>query len=263
MLASLRAGGDRFLEHALIYALIQINDSASTSGALGDSHPRVRRAGLIALDQMKDGGLTENQISPVLASNDVELERVALDVVSRRPAWSSLLKGLLRSWLSNPALSDARQRLLAETLPAVSGEPGVSELVAEALATLETPEPTRLLLIRAIGQGRVDVLPDRWLEGLRTALANSHPTVVREAIATIRARKLTGFDRALRELSRRPGLPADIRIAALESIAGRARARPSQKRSRCSSANWPKVPTHCRAWRRHVRWARPRSRASN
>ena len=93
--------------------------------------------------------------------------------------------------------------------------------MAEALAAPKTPEPTRLLLIRAIGQGGLDVLPDRWLKGLGVALADSHPSVVREAVATIRARKLTGFDRELRELSRQPGLSADLRIAAIESVASR------------------------------------------
>ena len=139
LLAALRAGGDRFLEHALIYALIRINDRASTLAALDDPDPRVRRAGLIALDQMKDGGLTEAQVAPLLASSDPDLQRAALEVVSRRPAWSSLVRDLLTSWLSSPALSPAQERLLADALPAIGGEPGVSEVVAEALAAPGLP----------------------------------------------------------------------------------------------------------------------------
>jgi hypothetical protein len=42
-------------------------------------------------------------------------------------------------------------------------------VVTEALAAPKTPEPNRLLLIRAIGQGGLDVVPDRWLKGPRQA----------------------------------------------------------------------------------------------
>jgi len=221
LLAGLRAGGDRFLEHALIYALIRINDRASTLAAVDDPAPQVRRAGLIALDQMKDGRLTEALVAPLLASSDLKLQRAALEIVCRRPAWSSLVRDLLTSWLSSPALPAAQASLLADALPAIGGEPGVRELVADALAATGTSEPTRLLLIRAVGQCRLDALPERWLEGLGAALAVPSAAVVREAVATIRARKLARFDRALVELSRKPSLPADLRIAALESVAGR------------------------------------------
>ena len=54
LLESLRQGvKDRYLEHALIFALISIADEESTLPALNDPHPRVRRAGLLALDQMR------------------------------------------------------------------------------------------------------------------------------------------------------------------------------------------------------------------
>jgi putative heme-binding domain-containing protein len=222
LLAGLRAGGDRFLEHSLIYALIQINDRASTLAALDDPLPRVRRAGLIALDQMKDGRLTEALVAPLLKSSDPELQRAALDVVCRRPAWASMVRDLLSSWLAAPSIAPEVERLLADALPAIGGEPGVREVVAEALASPGTAEPTRLLLIRAIGQCRLDTLPEPWLAGLSAALAAPSAVVIREALATIRARKLPGFDRSLLELSRKPQVPADTRIAALETIAGRA-----------------------------------------
>ena len=222
LLAGLRAGGDRFLVHALMYALTTINDRASTAAALDDPDPRIRRAGLIALDQMKDGGLTAGQVAPLLASNDPDLQRSALDVVSRRPAWSSLAGKLLASWLASPALSATRERVLAETLPAIVGEAGVREVIAQALTVAETPEPTRLLLLRMVAQCRLDALPESWLEALAVALASPRPAVMREAIATIRARGLSQFDRTLVELSRKTDLPAEIRIAALESVGGRA-----------------------------------------
>jgi putative heme-binding domain-containing protein len=221
LLDGLRAGGDRFLEHAMIFALIQINDRSSTLAALNDPIPRVRRAGLIALEQMANGRLTESIVAPLLASSDPELQRAALEVVCRRPAWSPLVRDLLRSWLSGQMLSAAHERILADVLPAIGAEAGVRDAVADALTARETSERGRLLLIRAIAQCRLDDLPVRWLAGLDAALAVQRPDVVREAVATIKARKLTRFDSALVALGEHPGLPSDVRITALETVAGR------------------------------------------
>src|SRR5262249_40784925 len=55
--AMARTAGDRFLEHAIIYALIQINHRDNTAKYLADQLPAVRRAALIALDQMPSAKL--------------------------------------------------------------------------------------------------------------------------------------------------------------------------------------------------------------
>ena len=39
---------------------------------------------VIALDQMPNGSLTLNEITPLLASEDAASQRTALDIVSRR-----------------------------------------------------------------------------------------------------------------------------------------------------------------------------------
>ncbi|HEY2249765.1 MAG TPA: PVC-type heme-binding CxxCH protein, partial [Planctomycetaceae bacterium] len=61
---SIRKGTvDRILEHTLIYALIRINDRERTLPFLNDPNPEVRRAALIALDQMNDGKLTRELVT--------------------------------------------------------------------------------------------------------------------------------------------------------------------------------------------------------
>ena len=79
---------DRFLEHSVIYALIQIGNRQATLPWLTDANPRVQQAGLTALDQMKDGNLTQDEVIPLLGSKDVQLQQTALLVVSRRPEWA-------------------------------------------------------------------------------------------------------------------------------------------------------------------------------
>src|SRR5439155_3629387 len=87
LMESVRAGGDRFLEHALIYALIQIKDAGAVAKYLGDPSPAVRRGALIALDQMPGGNLTREQVTPLLDTDNTALLQSALAVISERPGW--------------------------------------------------------------------------------------------------------------------------------------------------------------------------------
>ena len=72
--APLRGDGDRYLEHALIYALIRIADRDTTLAGLTDPTPQVRRAALIALDQMKGGNLSRSQVALLLDTGDPALQ---------------------------------------------------------------------------------------------------------------------------------------------------------------------------------------------
>src|SRR5262249_22972986 len=52
LLSALARNTDPVLDHSLTYALIETNDAKSTTVGLKDASPRIRRAALIALDQM-------------------------------------------------------------------------------------------------------------------------------------------------------------------------------------------------------------------
>src|SRR5207253_1972393 len=100
----LRVGGDRFLEHALIYALIEINHRDGTLKGLSDEAAPVRRAALIALDQMTDGNLTRDLVTPFLSGSDRALQQTAFAIVVNRPEWAKDLVGLLGQWLGQEKL---------------------------------------------------------------------------------------------------------------------------------------------------------------
>jgi putative heme-binding domain-containing protein len=221
LLDGLRKGGDRFLEHSLIYALIRINDRQATLPALADANPRVRQAGLIALDQMKDGNLTQELVTPLLEANDADLQHAALEVISKRPAWSGLAQGAVEKLLGSGRLSPVQERSLTELLLASSGEANLQKAAAASLANPRTPSATRLLLLGVVAQYRQDPLPAPWLAALGRALTDRDVAILRETVGTIKTRNLRQFDQQLLELSRQAGLPADVRIAALECLAGR------------------------------------------
>jgi putative heme-binding domain-containing protein len=221
LLDSLGKGGDRFLEHALIYALIRSNDRAGTLPALADRSPRVRRAGLVALDGMKDGNLTRELVVPLLDTDDPELQQAALAVITRHEGWARDTLGLLRNWLLSSKRSPEQERSLTGALLAFSGEKNVQALVAELFADAKTTMPTRLLLLGVLARCRLEQLPPAWLDLVRQGIEHDDPAVKREAVGVVKIRNLDRFDAQLAELARKETLPADLRVAALECLAGR------------------------------------------
>jgi putative heme-binding domain-containing protein len=217
---ALSSGGDRFLEHALIYALIQIDDHSATRQGLHDSSPRVRRGALIALDQMVHGGLTEDLVTPLLDTDDPDLQEAALEVLSRR-GWSDRIARLLNQWLAESTVPPDREESLRGAILALGKDPTIQHLVARALGRVETPVKTRLLLLETIGRVPLNKLPDAWVAEVGRGLQDVDERVVRQAVATLRAGRITQLDSTLLRLARDRQRSIDLRVAALSAAVGR------------------------------------------
>ena len=137
LLRALRTAGDAFLQHSLIYALIQIERPEATVAGLADEHAGVRRGALLALGQMDKVALTPEQIAPLLRAEDVELQRAAFSVAARLPALRDELKAALRTQLGAPPAA-ARAELIRDTLSGLAGETTIQSFVVELLDRKES-----------------------------------------------------------------------------------------------------------------------------
>jgi HEAT repeat protein len=100
LLKAADGGKDRFVEHAIIYALISMNQPDLVKKGLADPSDDVKKAALIALDQMRDGSLKPEQVTPFLASNDSTMESTARWVVSHHPEWAGSMITYLQKQLN-------------------------------------------------------------------------------------------------------------------------------------------------------------------
>src|SRR5262249_46756386 len=169
----------------------------------------------------KDGNLTRELVVPLLDTDDPELQQAALGVISRHEAWARDTLGLLRNWLSGSNRSAEQERSLTGALLAFSGETNVQSLVAELFTEPKTSVPTRLLLLGVLARCRLEQLPPAWLDVIRQGIEHDDLAVKREAVAVVKIRNLDRFDTQLAGLSSKDTLPADLRVAALECLAGR------------------------------------------
>jgi len=141
------AGNDRFLDHAITYALIEIGDAASTADGLKSRSPQTVRAALAALQAIDAGKLQPEQVLPHLNSADAALRETAWWVAGKHPAWGGSLATVLRTALAEPTADD---RELVVRLTNFAAAVEVQILLAErienatalkAMAAYRTPPP--------------------------------------------------------------------------------------------------------------------------
>jgi putative membrane-bound dehydrogenase-like protein len=221
LLDGLRGEADRFLEHALLYALIVIGDRQATLPGLRDPDPRVRRGALIALDQMEGGGLALEQVVPLLSDPDAACQQAALRVATERPEWAGPMAATLRAWLDRDDLGDSHRDSLLEALVAFHRAPAVRDLVASRLRRESTSLATRILLLDAMARAPLDRLPALWLAELRWCLDHPDDRIAGAAVVLLRASGTDEFDAALLTLARTKTRPVDARLDALAAVAPR------------------------------------------
>jgi putative membrane-bound dehydrogenase-like protein len=223
LLKALAGDNDRLLEHALTYALIEIDDRAAVLPGLADASPRVRRAALIALDQMDGGDLTSDLVLPLLGTGDLALERTALGVVSRHKGWAGEITDALGRRLAEPDLPAGRLAALRGVLVALGGDVAVQRRVSDTLAAAGTPQPTRLLLLDVMAGSELKDWPESWGRELEKSLRSGDPREVAQAVAAAAASRLRRFDTQLEALAADAERPRAVRVAAAVAVAGSGR----------------------------------------
>lgn len=231
LLSALSGVSDRFLDHALILALIRIDDREQTVVGLSDPSPEVRRGALIALDQMDQGQLSQNDVTSALATDNVRVQNAALDVIARHSGWANQITQVSKKWLADPELSEDRRSALRGVLLTFISDDSVQELVAHSLAHKETPKWTRLLLLDVIARSDLNSLPHSWKQPLLSTLASDNADTVRAAIEAIAATNQavegqSALGQAELLALAQDDKPADIRVAAI-AAAGQAGQTPS------------------------------------
>jgi putative heme-binding domain-containing protein len=218
LLARLARASDPFHVHALSFALLRVGDRAGTANGLTDRSPTVRRAALLALDQMPGGRITFEQVAPLLAAQDPTVRAEAMTVVTKRPEWAGRVAHQLRDTIAG---SGPNPEALRSLVVAFASDAGVQRTVTEALRDRATPVPARVALLDAISVAPIAELPAAWSEEMGDALAAADAAMVRAAVDAARTRNLASFDDRLLHVARDGGRADQLRIAAFAAAAPR------------------------------------------
>ncbi len=204
-------GTDRYLDHSLIYALIEIDHENYTRSFLEDKDPNVRRAALIASSEMKSSKLTAVHLAPHLAADDPDLRAEALRLAIARPEWGGELLGFLKTSLEAEPVPPA----IGEALLAFVENEEVQGLVGDSLSS----PSKRALALEVVSQSELKAVPESWKISLGKLLRSSPDQQLVEAMGKLKLFG-KGKDEALE--SSRLGIVSDpkqdsaTRLAAIE-----------------------------------------------
>ena len=217
LLAELEKPADRFLEHALVYALIEINDRDATIEGLSHQSPSARRGALVALDQMDDGQLTRDEVAPLLRTSDPALLEAIVGVLAGNPDWADEIVSVAGQWLAQPSPSDDELATARGAIAALGQRPAVQELVAGALSERATAKQVRLMLLEVIATIDNEQPPDVYRKAVLASLASDDRQVVRQAVLTAAALGAAPFSDRLLELGSEAARSAAVRLAAFQA----------------------------------------------
>lgn len=220
LLAAVGQTEDPALLHSLTYALIEIDAPVSVRAGLKSPSPRIRRAALIALDQMKAKAIQSSDVIPLLSSNEPVLQQTANWMAVRHAEWGGRLAGRFRALLNQPMPQDKRAAM-EEQLGAFASDPAIQALLAKQAAS--GAARARVSALRVMAKHTPKPAPGDWKSGLDAALSSSDAEVLRAAVAAARAldeEDAPAVRPRLAALGRRASAPDDVRLAALAAAPG-------------------------------------------
>ncbi|MCA8995438.1 MAG: HEAT repeat domain-containing protein, partial [Planctomycetaceae bacterium] len=211
LLAQAAMATDRALEHAAIYAVIEINDPQETAKFLSRAKPSVQRAALIALDQMDNQILSEQILRKALAG-PTKVQATAMWVLMHRPEWNSLIAETVDNWLQGKIAHDE------STIPSLIGNgQQFPDLIAKGLAGEDVPEERKLTILDALMQAPQPKLVEEWVVPLTKLLTSESRELQTQAMRTVARFGGAAFDPVLDEIALDEGKTIPVRMAALDA----------------------------------------------
>jgi putative heme-binding domain-containing protein len=212
---------DRFLDHALTYALIELKTPGPMLDALRSPEPGVRKAALIALDQIDGSPLTSAELTPMLSHSDKALRTAALWIATHHSDWSGAVLSFLRDQLRSPGFPGPGAESVREALSSFCADSGVQNMVADLLGDPAGGSRRQLFLLDTMDRCGVREWPQVWTERLGGLLDRSAPEVRVRVLNLIRAVEITSLDDRIERIANSDRSPPGLRTTALAVLVRR------------------------------------------
>lgn len=217
LLAATGTTDDRFLRHALIYALVSINQPALTRKGLAAQSPRVVDAALIALDQMPASDLKAVQVIDFLSHKSTVIQKTALWVIAHHPEWAGEVKTYLVNRFRKGALTVNEQDAFRSILVAFSMDSGIQQFIAEQMKG--SSGENKLFLMSVMAGSQLKSIPVLWTEQLKGVLGSTSTVPVKtKALELVRLYGIKSLSTDLKALADASENPTVLRVEALSTF---------------------------------------------
>ena len=208
---------DRFEEHALIYALIKLNDADLLQEALNNPAANVKRTALIALDQIGGTALKKENVSPFLTSKTPQLQKVGIWVASHHPDWSDIVIDFLKGRLNELEIAGTDITAIRDLMITFSNDKQLQTFLAEQLGSSSESDTKKIFLLDVVAHASVNTVPQVWVQALAKLLDNGSTEIKSQVLGLIESRRIKALNGQLSQIVQNENASPDFRLKALSS----------------------------------------------
>ena len=205
---------DRFIEHAIIYSLITLNQPDLVKKGLTDPSDEVKKAALVALDQMQSRPLKPEQVTTFLTSKNSTLESTARWVVSHHPEWAENMITYLQKQLDKPGWNADDKRQLKDILVSFCGDVSMQQFILRQMAGASLEK--KLFMLDAMSACNIKEVPSSWIVHLGKELTSNVDVAVKlNVLKFIRLHGITSLNSTLEQVADNDQNPSALRVHAI------------------------------------------------
>ena len=208
---------DRFEEHALIYALIKLNDAGLLQAALNNSSANVKRTALIALDQIGGTALNKENVSPFLTSKNPQLQKIGIWVASHHPDWSDIVIDFLKGRLNTLEIAGTDITAIRDLMITFSNDKQLQAFLAEQLGSNSASDTKKTFLLDVMAHASVNAIPQVWIQALGKLLDGASTEIKSQVLGLIESRRIKALNGQLSQIVQNVNTSPDFRLKALSS----------------------------------------------
>ncbi len=206
---------DRFVEHAIIHSLTTLQKPEFLIPALQSPQQGTKRAALIALDQMDNSPLRQEQVLAFLQSKDPVLRNTGVWIASHRPQWADMVITFLKNGLNIDDLEKEESNAIQKMLITFSKDNKLQTYIANELASKQASIAWKQMLLNVISESPITDFPNIWTTQLGNMLRSDNDVLKRSVLNLVESRRLSSLNNELQKIILDGSIDADFRIGAL------------------------------------------------
>jgi putative heme-binding domain-containing protein len=204
---------DRSSEHALIHALITLKTPAPLFNALQDTSAAMRKAAIIALDQMDGSPLKKTDVVAFLNSDRPELVKTGVWVTSHHKDWADVVEAFIADKINTGINDDQLFTLITQ----FSIHPRIQQYISGQLAKDSGSFRNQAFFLDIISKSPVKTIPAGWTNSLKKLLNEGNEELVAKALSVVQARSIKTLSPQLHQIISDNNRSAELRLKALSA----------------------------------------------
>ncbi|MCC6287995.1 MAG: HEAT repeat domain-containing protein [Chitinophagaceae bacterium] len=205
---------DRFVEHAIIYALITIGKAQPLIDALNDTSTSKRKAALIALDQMNASPLQKSQLAAFLNSSDTLLRNTGIWVAMHHTGWSDIVVDFISKQFNEADSSGKTLASISKLMETFCSKEALQHFISFQLGNTATPVAKKIFLMGVIARSNLPDIPQHLVKPLGSILKGSDDQLRLQVMSLIESRHMEAMNNVLNGIIQNSATPVAFRLKA-------------------------------------------------